>query len=162
MPMPRKLAAVRLREGNPRHRPIPEGIKLPPVPPNEPDWADLLPGDSIEAARIRDMAQDTWHLIVGELEPLGVLARVDDIILTDTCIIRGRLWALERDISQRGTMTEAVGRKDRGMVRNQSVDLAMRYRQMLQRYLVELGLTPLARDKLNPRTPSNGETAFDA
>jgi P27 family predicted phage terminase small subunit len=43
VPQPRRLAAIREREGNVRHMPIPAGVRLPAEAPVEPDWKATFP-----------------------------------------------------------------------------------------------------------------------
>lgn len=43
MPKPRRLQAVKEREGNPGKEAIPQGVRLPPEAPPEPNWREAFP-----------------------------------------------------------------------------------------------------------------------
>lgn len=152
-----------VREGNPSHRPIQEGVKLPPAELAEPDWLDSFPAVRGEAdlvkvnKRAREVARREWRRIVPVLRYSAGLAEVDVQVLTDYCICVARIDQCERDISTRGMLIEG----ERGWQKNGSTTVAGQYRQQLRSYIGELGLSPSARGRLTPPKDPDDEDPFD-
>ena len=160
----RKTTAPKLKllEGNPGKRPVGPGVQLPPVAPEEPDWHDWWPvkrGSGLVAdRRARAVASTTWAQIVGQLDPLGLLAEIDDTILVDLCICRARIDACERNISADGI---AVSGKH-GPVKNPAAVAVHQYRTQPRAYISELGLSPAARARLRlPGDSKGGDDLLD-
>lgn len=148
-PKPRPpLHAV--REGNPGHRPIREGMKLDPEAPAEPDWTQHFPKGSRTpgtTVRARNVARRAWRRIVPILDAQGLISTVDLTILADLCICEARIDQCERDITRRGV--SIVGDKGQGYpVKNHSITAAAQYRTQLRFLVAELGLTPSSRGRL--------------
>lgn len=144
-----------VREGNPGHRPIPEGVKLPPADLEEPNWLDVWPAvrDRSQQAvnrRAREVARREWRRVVPVLKYTAGLATVDVTILTDYCICVARIDECERDMSRRGMLIEG----ERGWQKNGSTTVAGQYRTQLRAYIGELGLSPSSRGRIAP--PKDG------
>jgi P27 family predicted phage terminase small subunit len=162
MPNPARPNLQLLREGNPGHRTrerLERGLKLPPAAPPEPDWTlrfGPVRGDrrlSAEATRARERARREWRLVVPVLDAMGMLASIDAHVLEDWCTLVARLDQCERDITRRGLILEATGR------RNPATMAAQGIRQRITKLEERLGLTPLARDQL--RGDTGGAAADD-
>ena len=67
-----KPPALKLLEGNPGKRAIPDAPKPPPLAPPAPEWAKLLPGKRDVVVR-RDAATE-WRRVVPVLDHLGLLS----------------------------------------------------------------------------------------
>lgn len=152
-----------VREGNPGHRPINEGVVLPPAELEEPDWLDTWPvvKDKDQLAvnrRGREVARREWRRIVPVLRHTAGLAAVDATILTDYCVCVARIDECERDISRRGLQVEG----ERGWQKNGATTVAGQYRTQLKAYIGELGLSPSARGRLTPpKGNDDDEDPFD-
>lgn len=108
--------------------------------------------------RCRDVARAEWRRIVGVLEAQGLLSLVDHEVLADYCRVVARIDQCERDISHNGMWV----RGERGAQKNPSTTVVNQLRGQLKYYLGELGLTPVARDRLNPReADDDGDSPFD-
>lgn len=159
-PLRKRPPLMVVREGNPGHRPIKEGVKLPPADLEEPNWLDTWPAatDKDQQAinrRAREVARREWRRVVPVLRHTAGLAAVDVTILTDYCICVARIDECERDISRRGMLLEG----ERGWQKNGSTTVAGQYRTQLKAYIGELGLSPSARGRITP--PKDGDDEDD-
>lgn len=140
-PKPPKLKVL---EGNPGKRPIPEDYPEPqPAAPPEPYWPNLLPGE--EAKPVRRDAREEWRRVVPVLDALGLLSLLDHSTLVDYCICWARLQECERQLSRDGLVRES----ERGLVRHAALIPANQYRTQLRFYVGELGLSPSSRGRLS-------------
>lgn len=106
-----------------------------------------------EAARCRQIAKVAWQAIVPVLDRQGILALIDEEALKDYAVLVSRKDQAERDISRRGLNVEG----ERGLVKNPSVSALNGFRTALRDLRTKLGLTPLDRDRINPREDGGGE-----
>lgn len=128
-----KLRAVREREGNPGKRPLPEGVRLPPEIPAEPDWRAVFPMDPWgrgPAMRLRKTAAAQWALLSRYLGSQGILAAVDAAALELAC----SAFAIYRESMREARLGDAL-----------------KWFGAWVSVSGKLGLTPAARDQLNPR-----------
>lgn len=152
-----------VREGNPGHRPVREGVIIPPAELVEPDWLEIWPPtrDRAQQAvnkRAREVARREWGRVVPVLEKTAGLGAVDANILADYCICVARVDECERDISRRGMLIEG----ERGWQKNGSTTVAGQYRTQLRAYVGELGLSPSARGRLAaPKGDDDDGDPFD-
>jgi len=153
-----------VREGNPGHRPVREGVKIPPAELVEPEWLDIWPAVRDKAQqsvnrRARDVARREWRRVVPVLEHTAGLGAVDATILADYCICVARIDECERDISRRGMLIEG----ERGWQKNGATTVAGQYRTQLKAYIGELGLSPSARGRMSPPRgdDDDGDDPFD-
>jgi P27 family predicted phage terminase small subunit len=165
-----------VREGNPGHRTADElepGIVLPPGVPEEPHWPSLFPtsgavrkrktrAEKPEMAEARErhnqrveqeaidqrqaiaLAHETWAWVTRVLDPAGILTEADQLILVDLCLTWVRIRQAEEDISRSGL--RQLG--ERGWTRNGSITTAGQYRQHWKWLCAQLGLSPVARDRV--------------
>lgn len=147
-----------VREGNPGHRPLKEGVRIPPAELAEPDWLEVWPAvrDKSQQAvnrRGREVARREWQRIVPVLTHTAGLGAVDATILADYCVCVARIDECEREISRRGMLIEG----ERGWMKNGATTVAGQYRQQLKAYIGELGLSPSARTRLTPPKGSDDD-----
>ncbi|HEX5198488.1 MAG TPA: phage terminase small subunit P27 family [Actinoplanes sp.] len=147
-----------VREGNPGHRPVKEGVRVPPAELVEPDWLDVWPAvrDKAQQAvnrRAREVARREWQRVVPVLLHAAGLGAVDATILTDYCVCVARIDECERDVSRRGMLIEG----ERGWMKNGATTVAAQYRTQLKAYIGELGLSPSARTRLTPPKGSDDD-----
>lgn len=140
-----------IREGNPGHRKVADPVTLPPSALVEPAWAELLPGDSSDAKRVRLTASALWaRTAPTHSRSMGLVAAQQDA-LVDYCVTRARIEQGERALSREGVVVSA-GRADRGRVRNPWTTVLNQYRPHFRALAAELGLTPSAASRLNRPT----------
>lgn len=138
-----------VKEGNPGHRTRREldQLKLPPGAPPEPAWLELFPavrGDRTRAADTklaRERARREWRLVVKVLDRQGLLAAVDEAVLTDHCVVVASMLLANRDIARRGVWIPS----ERGSSKNPSVTALAQLRAQLRFTVRELALSPRAR-----------------
>ena len=140
-PKPTRLKVI---EGNPGKRAIPEGVQAPPAAPDEPDWKGVFPGTRKGIGEVRQDARDEWRRIVPVLDGLGLLSTIDNSLLTDYCVCWSRLLECEREVATKGLTL--IG--ERGARKNPAIEAAGQYRQQLRFYIGELGLSPSSRGRL--------------
>ena len=162
-PVRKKPALAVVREGNPGHRPVVEGLKLPPAELAEPDWSETFPtvrDKELQAVnrRAREVARRTWRNVVPVLKHMAGLAQVDADALHDYCVCVARIDQCEREISRRGMLMEG----ERGWQKNGATTVVSQYRAQYKIYLREFGLSPSARVGLTPPgDDDDGDDAFD-
>lgn len=116
--------------------------------PKAPSGVPTIPKDLPADARLH------WRRIVPVLGRLGIVSPLDQVALADMCTVIERLQACERDIQERGVLVDG----ERGLVKNPACQLAREYRQSLQRWATEFGLTPAGRARLSlPEPPKEDE-----
>ena len=157
MPAAAKSALQVVREGNPGHRPVREGLQLPPADLVEPDWRATFPASKGEQQglnrRAREVARREWRRIVPVLQKSTQVAAVDAQILHDYCVIVARIDQCEREISTRGMLMRGT----RGWQKNGATTIVSQYRAQLKTYIVQLGLSPAARAGITPQGDDDSE-----
>jgi P27 family predicted phage terminase small subunit len=119
--------------------------KLAPYNPTEPDWKQIF-GKNLPA---RKDASAHWQWVVPQLLELGQLARIDIPTVTDCCLVYARLRQCERELSERGLLVDS----ERGLAKNPVTTVLNQYRGAYQRYMTDLGLSPMARLRLGATEP---------
>lgn len=135
-PMPTALKVLRGTTAAP-------AVGLPPSTPVEPRWSDRLPGK--DSVTVRADAARVWATVVPDLDRLGLLAQVDQVLVEDLCVCVARLRQCERALSREGLTRDT----ERGVVKNPAATIAAQYRTQLRAYIAELGLSPSARSRLH-------------
>lgn len=152
-----------VREGNPGHRPVEEGLKLPPAELEEPDWLETFPIVADKALqdvnrRAREVARREWRRVVPVLRHTAGLAEVDAAALHDYCVCVARIDQCEREISRSGMLMQG----ERGMQKNGATTVVSQYRAQYKIYLREFGLSPSARVGIKPPGgDDDGDDPFD-
>jgi P27 family predicted phage terminase small subunit len=144
------LRIVELREGKPSHRAVHEGLWLQPKAPTEPDWSEIFPSGGRRTstnARARGVASAFWRYVVSVLEPQGIVAELDFAALQRAATLWARIDEAERILSREGI----VRTSSRGQVRHPVATILNQMNEKLFSVMRDLGMTPSARDRLNPR-----------
>lgn len=96
------------------------------------------------------LAQEEWRDIVPQLRAIGVLSVIDGKALAAYCDAYAR-WARARQhIAKYGDVTG----EGEHMKRNPSVLIAERAVMIMRAFLIEFGMTPSARARLEVGTPA--------
>ena len=143
-----KPRGLRILEG--RHegvdsggRKIEEPIEFERKAPEAPDF---LSGRALEE----------WQRVVAELEPLGLLKRVDRAALTAYCLAWARLVGARELIAVEGLTKNGP----QGAVRNPAVMVEEAASKEIRAWCAEFGLTPAAESKVSrPEGGKHGEEA---
>lgn len=142
-----------VREGNPGHRPIREGVVLPPSTPREPSWTAYFPSRRRAEARARATATELWRRTAPVLARSAGLTNEQREVLIDYCITWARIEQGERELSMNGPVVAT----ERGMVKNPWTTILNGYRANLRSLIGELGLSPSAAARFGPRDPDEGD-----
>lgn len=140
-----------IREGNPGHQKIREGVKVPLEDLTEPSWAERFPDVRGEPAvtadnrKCRRQAHDLWTKTLRGLKHAVGLTEIDETILTDYVVVVCRINQAEREIGRRGLVLEGVNGYP---VKNPALTMATQYRTQLRAFIGELGLSPSARGRM--------------
>lgn len=125
---PRKPTALKLIEGNPGKRPLPENEPKPaPIPPDCPKW---LLAD----------AKKEWQRLAPELESMGLLTRIDMAALAAYCQSYARWKQAE------AAMGRAV---KKGEDPNGWENVARQRQKEMIACAKEFGFTPVSRTKVS-------------
>lgn len=149
-----------VREGNPGHRPIREGVTLPPTKLEEPDWPEWFAGDEVETVKARETAAALWHRTAPTLSRSMGLVNEQGEVLVDYCVTWARICQGERSLSRDGVLVDS-GRADRGRVRNPWTTVLNQYRAHMRSLAGELGLTPSAATRLTRPETADEDDPFD-
>lgn len=136
------LAAV--REGTFRPDKQTEGARFAPVDPVEPDWADLLPGESDVQAK----AAEVWARTVPALIVSAGLTNAQRETAVEYCIAAARIHQGERALSRDGMVVET----ERGLVKHPWTTILNAYRAHFRSLTGELGLSPSSAARISPPT----------
>lgn len=137
----RKPALQVVREGNTDKSKVRHEVKLPPKVPNEPDWLEVLPdgADAASSERIRATAARLWNLWVSILNPQGLIAEVDGMVLQDAAVCAASLEEYERQVKREGAIVKGY---DGHQVKHPMFPAIHAYRTNLKSYIPMLGLAP--------------------
>jgi P27 family predicted phage terminase small subunit len=138
-----KPTALKLLEGNPGNRPIPDVPEPRRIAPKCPSWL------SKEAKR-------EWKRIAPELERLGLLTQIDATALAAYCTAYARWREAEEIIAKEGMTyeNERLGR----IAQRPEVAIARQMMAQVRAFCTEFGLTPSARGRMTmPEAPNDDE-----
>jgi len=112
---------------------------MPPVPSDFAEPPEELAGDAV--------ACDEWRRLVAILTAAGVITSAERSILVATCVEWSRYVDAQKQIRTLGMLVKA---KAEGMpVRNPYIRIGNDALKQLQRFWIELGLTPSSRSRLS-------------
>jgi P27 family predicted phage terminase small subunit len=132
---------LRILRGNPGKRPLPKNEVKPERPskvPPPPDWLD-------------DYGRAEWARIAPELHRLGLLTEPDVGVLASYCFSYSQLRTAAEILKQMrandagGLRGLVVATKDKGTMTNPLVWIANAAAKNMNRFAVELGMTPASR-----------------
>jgi P27 family predicted phage terminase small subunit len=134
---------LRLLQGNPQRRPLPQNELAPLIPSDVPEPPGYLQG----------YAAAEWRIVARELHRLGVLTVIDTAVLAAYCqsYMRWRLAeeALQRMVDKDPLMNGFVIRRRNGEAgSNPLVHAARRAATEMLRFAGEFGMTPVARARI--------------
>lgn len=149
-----KPAHLRLIEGNPRQKPIPNEPK--PTAGELPAPPEFLSKD----------AKEEWHRVSLELYRLGLLTQVDIGPLAAYCQSYGRWMQAERAIAKMAEKDQLTGglmikTTNGNAIQNPLVGTAHKAASDMVRYASEFGLTPAARARLSVGPVNAPKSKFD-
>ena len=133
-----KPTALKLIEGNPGRRPINDCEPRPPAdPPSCP--AHLAPSAKAE-----------WKRLARDLSGCGLLTKADRAALAVYCQSWGRWVEAEKKLTETPTLLKTPS----GYVQvSPWLTIANRERELMVRYMAELGLTPSSRTRISLDPP---------
>ena len=133
---------LKLASGNPGKRPL--NAREPHPAPDLPTCpSHLLPSAKAE-----------WKRLARELHDLGVITRLDRAALAAYCQAYGRWVEAEKKLQE----TPAILKMPSGYIQmNPWLTIATKQMELMQRFAIELGLTPSSRSRVETvRRPSAG------
>lgn len=141
-----KPTAAKLLAGNPGHRPLNLNEPKPTGVPTCPRHLDA-------------QARAEWKRMSAELRACGLLTLVDRAAFAAYCQCWSRWVTAEQGIAKHGMVVKAPSGYP---VQNPYVGIANTALDQLRKYLIEFGMTPAARSKVNaPHQPKEeDEFAF--
>lgn len=136
MPGPKtKPTKMKLIEGNPGRRPLPENEPEPTVSSDVPAPPEFL----------SDSAKEEWLDISEKLHRLGLLTEIDNSALALYCQAFGEFVDAQSGIERDGLVLFT----DKGnQVQNPMVGVSHRAMELCHKFLVEFGMTPSSRTKV--------------
>jgi P27 family predicted phage terminase small subunit len=157
---------LKLVDGNPGKRPIPETIPVVVVASIrdvvEPDWKEWFPVSKArvvgpQGTRARKVASLEWRRIAPELVRYRLLTALDLGTLADYCVCIARIDQGERILSRDGLVVMG----ERGIVRHPVTTLLNQYRAAVKAYGAEFGLGLSSRGRLKLPVTSDDEPGAD-
>ena len=133
-----KPTHLKLLDGNPGRRPI--------------NGAEPRPSAGLPTcpAHLNPSAKAEWKRLARELQAIGILTLIDRGVLAGYCQSWGRWVEAERKLKE----TPALLRTPAGYVQlSPWLSIANRERELMLRYMAELGLTPSSRTRLAVQMP---------
>ena len=146
-----KPTAVKVLEGNPGKRALNTSEPHPPVPDANP----------YAPRHLNEDAKKEWKRVVGILIDLGLYTEIDKAALAIYCQTRGRWVIAEGKCDEQGEiLTTDKGYNYQNPWRHE----ANKAQDLMRRMMVEFGMTPSARSRINmpgePEGPSLAEQLF--
>jgi P27 family predicted phage terminase small subunit len=134
-----KPTHLKLLEGNPGRRPLNTG---------EPRPQATIPTCP---AHLSPSAKAEWKRLAQMLHRLGVITELDRAALAAYCQAYGRWVEAERKLKE----TPALLRMPSGYVQqNPWLTISNKQLELMHRYMTELGLSPVARTRVDTRMPA--------
>jgi P27 family predicted phage terminase small subunit len=146
MGRPRKPTNLKVLEGNPGKRPLPV---------NEPKPVPIAPPCP---AHLDSRAKKEWKRIAPELEQLGLLTRIDMAALAAYCQSYGWWAEAGAQIKKHGMLVK----NQKGFpVVTPYVAIACKFLEQMKSYLIEFGLAPSSRSKIEVKPPAEDEDPME-
>lgn len=125
---------VKIFRGNPGKRPLNE---------NEPQPA---PGAPSCPHHLQDEARKEWHRIVKDLQPLGLLTRIDRAALAGYCDAYGRWAQASEGLAKTGMLVKAPSGYP---ILNPLLSIINAALAQMKAFLTEFGMTPSSRSRIS-------------
>lgn len=134
---PRKPTQLKVIEGNRGKRRI------------APD-APVTPGVPRCPAHLKGAARRMWKLVAGELDALGLIAKVDGAALEGVCVAYCRAIEADRALAEFGlTYSRGLPSGDLVHVKRPEIAISRDSWAQVKSFCVEFGLTPVSRSRLS-------------
>lgn len=138
---PPKPTKLKLLEGNPGKRPLPQNEPKPkPIAPKCPSWLDKE-------------AKKEWKRLAPELEKLGLLTTVDGTAMAAYCQAYSRWREAEEFITKHGTVMKTPSGY---MQQLPHVSISSTALKHMRAFCTEFGLTPASRTRIDVK-PLEGQ-----
>lgn len=138
-----KPTALRELEGNPGHRPLNKREPRPGGAPRCPTHLDAA-------------AKSEWRRISTELARIGLLTSVDRAGLAAYCTAYSRWVTAEESIQKFGLVIKSP--KTGFPIPNPYVSIANTALDLMRKFLVEFGMTPASRSRIQVTATGDGDT----
>lgn len=138
-----KPTHLKLLNGNPGNRPLPENEPKPKVGTTCPTW-------------LSDGAKKEWRRIYPELERLGLVTKVDRASLASYCQAVADLEEAVSAIAEHGTV---IVTPSGYMQSSPYVTQKHKAMEMIRKFAAEFGMTPSARARVRGIVPEDPEEA---
>ena len=147
---PRKPTNLKVLEGNPGKRPLPENEPKPtPIAPKRPSW---LTGEG----------KKIWEKLAPELEKLGLLTSIDGEAFAAACQAWKDYVDCQKIIKKHG---RTYTYKNQGGFENETerpeVKVANKALEQFRSFCREFGLTPASRAKIEVKTEDGEEDPME-
>jgi len=143
MGRPPKPTALKLLEGNPGKRPLPESEPKPvPTAPKRPAW---LTGEG----------KKMWERLAPQLEALGLLTQIDGEAFAAVCQCWKTFVECQRHLKKHGltyVYINTLGAENE--IERPQVKIGQKALDQFKSFCSEFGLTPSSRTRITIETPS--------
>lgn len=141
-----KPTNIRVLQGNPGRRPLPENEPQPPE-------GEIVPPSTLSPA-----ALEYWKQHEPILLAMGVLTTADVAALAEMCEVEAEFWAARAVVHAEGMfMTFEGGR----LIEHPAVKVASDAQKRLMRLQVEFGLTPSSRTRVKAQPKEAKKSALE-
>ncbi|MEJ1200170.1 MULTISPECIES: phage terminase small subunit P27 family [unclassified Streptomyces] len=131
-------------------------VTLPSAALVEPDWSDLMPGDSEEAEKAREDAAELWARTAPALMIAAGLNDAQRETLSMFCVAVASYWSVTRELSRTGNLLR--GRTGE-LVKNPLHTVRTMYVNEVTTLRKELGLSPAAAARITRPDADDDEYA---
>lgn len=142
---PPKPTALRILQGNPANRPLPE---------NEPKPKTSIPSCP---SHLKTEAKKEWRRVTKELKSLGLVTHIDRAALSAYCQAWGRWVEAEKKLAE---TTDIVKTKGGNIIQNPYLSVANRALEQLTKIAGEFGMTPASRTRVSATSDETNGNAF--
>jgi P27 family predicted phage terminase small subunit len=134
---PPNAVEQRIREGNPRRHPIPEPLLVA----GRPEEGEMLtPPEDLPPS-----GKEAWNAVVPQLAEVGLLDRVDRLVLEAMCLQWARMKQAGRVVAAQGHLIRGPG----GTLREHpALRIEREAASMFFRFAEQYAMTPIARTRL--------------
>lgn len=144
---PTKPTNLKVLEGNPGKRPLPQNEPKPmPISPQCPKWLD-------------PEAKKLWKQLIPELERLGLMTIVDGVAFAGICQRYATWVKCEKYLKKNGLTFET----DTGYIQQRpEVAISQKALADVRAFMTEFGLTPASRARINIKPDEGKEDPIEA
>jgi P27 family predicted phage terminase small subunit len=141
-----KPNAIKVLEGNPGKRALPD---QPNVLPGAPDPPDSVQSDPVALAE--------WNRILPQLLDLGLVAKIDAASLAGYCLLISMAHKASESIAKDGVLVVSPA----GVKKNPACGLLLDALKGIKAFAVEFGLTPASRSRVSRADSANPDAMED-